>query len=63
MPELVAAGENGALVAVAEAGRRGRGGAALDRRVRASVEDRFGVDRMVDDYVAVYERVISGGGG
>ena len=32
---------------------------ALDRTaVRASVEGRFGVDRMVDDYIALYRRVV-----
>jgi len=32
---------------------------ALDRAaVRASVETRFDVDRMVDDYLALYGRVI-----
>ena len=34
--------------------------AALDRSaVRARAADRFGVDRMVDDYVDVYERVLA----
>ena len=33
---------------------------SLDRhRVRARAVERFGVDRMVDDYVAVYERLVS----
>jgi phage tail sheath gpL-like len=33
----------------------------LDRRaVRARVAERFSRDRMVDDYVRVYERVLSG---
>jgi hypothetical protein len=33
--------------------------AALDRAgVRAVVEARFGVDRMVDEYLAVYERIV-----
>jgi len=31
----------------------------LDRRaVRASVETRFGVERMVDEYVALYRRLV-----
>jgi glycosyltransferase involved in cell wall biosynthesis len=35
--------------------------AALDRgAVRAVVERRFGVDRMVDEYLAVYERIRAG---
>ena len=33
---------------------------SLDRRrVRARAVERFGVDRMVDDYLAVYERLVS----
>lgn len=62
MPELVSHGVNGflvntrdeALAAVAEA-------PDLDRRkVRDSVVGRFGVDRMVNDYIRVYQRVIAG---
>jgi glycosyltransferase involved in cell wall biosynthesis len=65
MPELVRPGENGALVSSeAEAAAAVQEVRRLDRRgVRASVENRFGVDRMVDDYLALYERVIAGGGG
>ena len=34
---------------------------ALDRRaVRARVAERFSRDRMVDDYLRVYERIVSG---
>ena len=34
-------------------------GAELDRRiVRETAERRFGVDRMVDEYLAVYERIL-----
>jgi glycosyltransferase involved in cell wall biosynthesis len=33
---------------------------SLDRqRVRARAIERFGVDRMVDDYLTVYERLVS----
>jgi glycosyltransferase involved in cell wall biosynthesis len=60
MAEIVRHGENGFLVdtldaaaATVEATR------ALDRRVvRASVEGRFDVERMVDDYLALYGRVL-----
>jgi glycosyltransferase involved in cell wall biosynthesis len=60
MPELIRDGVNGYLVdsldqavEAIEAARR------LDRAaVRASVERRFDVSRMVDEYVAVYERIV-----
>lgn len=61
MPEIVRHGENGFLVtgaaeAVAAVARRG----SLDRRaVRASVEERFNAERMVDDYIAVYRRLVA----
>jgi glycosyltransferase involved in cell wall biosynthesis len=61
MPEIVREGENGFLVesldgAVAAV----RETAALERgAVRRSVEHRFDVDRMVDDYLAVYRRVVN----
>jgi glycosyltransferase involved in cell wall biosynthesis len=33
---------------------------SLDRRrIRARTVERFGVDRMVDDYLTVYERLVS----
>jgi len=60
MGEIVRDGENGFLVdgvdgAVAAVAAVGE----LDRStVRASVESRFGVDRMVDEYVALYQRVL-----
>jgi glycosyltransferase involved in cell wall biosynthesis len=60
MPEIVRHGEGGFLVdtldeAVAAARRVGE----LDRRaVRASVEQRFDVRRMVDDYVTLYREVV-----
>jgi len=60
MPELIRDGENGYLVGPAEdplpAVARARG---LDRAgVRASVEHRFDVARMVDDYLALYRRIV-----
>jgi glycosyltransferase involved in cell wall biosynthesis len=62
MAELVDEGRTGMVVAdvdaaVAAVGRIG----ALDRSaIRAIAVERFGCDRMVDEYVAVYERVVSG---
>ncbi len=60
MPELIVDGENGFLVtgtvgslaAVRAAGLLDRGA------IRKSVENRFGVDRMVDAYVEVYGQVV-----
>ena len=62
MPEIVRDGENGFLVeTLDEAVAAVRAAGALDRRgVRASVEGRFEVDRMVDDYLALYRRVVAG---
>ncbi len=59
MPELVRPGENGFLVASeAEAVAAVEAAVKLDRAaVRASVERRFSVERMVDEYVEAYERV------
>jgi len=38
--------------------------ATLDRATcRAMAERRFGVERMVQDYVAVYDQILRGGGG
>jgi glycosyltransferase involved in cell wall biosynthesis len=59
MPEIVRAGESGFLVGNLEeavsAVSRVEG---LDRAgVRASVERRFDVNRMVDDYLALYRRI------
>ena len=60
MPELVRHGVNGYLVdsldevpeAINAAGR-------LDRAaIRASVEQRFDVSRMVDEYLEVYRRIV-----
>jgi glycosyltransferase involved in cell wall biosynthesis len=62
VPEVVDEGVTGFVVddvagAVDAVGRVG----ALDRRaVRARVAERFSRDRMVDDYLGVYERVLSG---
>ncbi len=60
MPEIVREGENGFLVAsLDEAVDAVRVSAGMDRlAVRASVEDRFDANRMVDDYLALYRRVI-----
>jgi glycosyltransferase involved in cell wall biosynthesis len=64
MPELVRPGENGFLVASeGEAVAAVEAAKALDRAaVRASVEHRFSVERMVDEYVEAYERVTRGTG-
>jgi glycosyltransferase involved in cell wall biosynthesis len=61
LPELVRSGENGFLVSSLDEAAAAVGAAArLDRtRVRASVERRFAVDRMVDDYVNLYRRLVS----
>ena len=60
MPELIVDGENGFLVTEPSgslAAVRAVGG--LDRgAVRRSVENRFGVDRMVDAYLEVYRQVV-----
>ena len=60
MPEIVRHGENGFLVAsLEEAVTAVRESRALDGvAVRRSVEQRFDSERMVDDYVAVYQRVV-----
>jgi glycosyltransferase involved in cell wall biosynthesis len=59
MAEIIRNGENGYLVDTAEdAVSAVRRSTTLDRRVvRASVESRFGVERMVDDYVTLYRRL------
>ncbi len=61
MPEIVRDSENGYLVdSVAEAATAVTRCAALaPERVRASVEVRFDAGRMVDEYVAVYRRIIA----
>ncbi len=60
MPELISEGENGFLVeSITGAVSAVLASANVDRRaVRASVERRFDVDRMVDEYLAVYDQVI-----
>ena len=60
MAEIIRHGENGFLVDTQEAAVTAvHASSSLDRAaVRASVEERFDVERMVDDYLAVYERVV-----
>jgi glycosyltransferase involved in cell wall biosynthesis len=60
MPEIIMEGVNGRLVdSTAEAVAAVAGIAELDaERVRASVERRFDKDRMVDEYIAVYRRIV-----
>jgi glycosyltransferase involved in cell wall biosynthesis len=60
MPEIVRDSENGFLVeSIDEAVAAVRASADLDRvAVRISVERRFDADRMVDNYLAAYHRVI-----
>jgi glycosyltransferase involved in cell wall biosynthesis len=64
MPELIRPGVDGFLVSdVASAVDAVRRVGQLDRRAcRQGVADRFGVDRMVDDYLDVYERVLAHAG-
>ena len=61
MMEIVRSGENGFLVdRAAEAVDAVRAAQALERSVvRASVERRFDVARMIDDYVRLYEDILS----
>ena len=65
MPEIIDDGVTGFVVDdVAQAADAVRSVAALDRATcRAVAERRFGVDRMVQDYVAVYDQILRGGGG
>ncbi len=60
MPEIVCHGENGSLVdSLDEAVDAVEDVRGLDRTmVRASVEHRFDVSRMVDDYLALYRRIV-----
>ncbi len=65
MPEVVDEGVTGCLVddaaGAVEAVERA---VQLDRAtVSARAASRFGVDRMVDDYLRVYEQILSGGSG
>ena len=61
MPEIVRDGESGFLVAsLDEAVAALRRVEGLDRAaVRASVERRFDANRMVDDYLALYRRILN----
>jgi glycosyltransferase involved in cell wall biosynthesis len=61
MPEIVKDGVGGYLVDSVDAAVASVGAcASLDRRaVRASVERRFDVERMVDEYLEVYRRVVA----
>jgi glycosyltransferase involved in cell wall biosynthesis len=60
MAEIIRDGENGFLVdSQQDAVAAVHASSFLDRTaVRASVEGRFDVERMVDDYLALYERVV-----
>jgi len=60
MPEIVRHGENGFLVDTAgDAVSAVHASARVDAgAVRASVERRFDAERMVDDYLALYHRVV-----
>jgi glycosyltransferase involved in cell wall biosynthesis len=60
MAEIIRDAENGFLVdTVDDAVAAVHASKALKRSaVRASVERRFGVERMVDDYVALYRQVV-----
>jgi glycosyltransferase involved in cell wall biosynthesis len=60
MPEIVDEGTTGFLVNdVLEAARRVDAAVALDRRsIRRVAERRFSVERMVDDYLAIYRRLL-----
>jgi glycosyltransferase involved in cell wall biosynthesis len=60
MPEIVRHGENGLLVdSLDEAVAAIDAAKALDRAaVRASVERRFDVSRMVEDYLSLYRRIV-----
>jgi glycosyltransferase involved in cell wall biosynthesis len=62
MPEVIDAGVTGYLATDVESAAAAIEVAAdLDRGVvRARAVARFGVDRMVDDYVRVYETVLAG---
>lgn len=64
MPEVVDEGQTGYLaVDVASAVAAVCAALRLDRRgVRAAVARRFGADRMVGDYLRVYEEVVADGG-
>jgi glycosyltransferase involved in cell wall biosynthesis len=60
MPEIVDEGTTGFLVRdAAEAASKVGAAAALDRvAIRRVAERRFGVDRMVEEYLAIYQRLL-----
>ncbi|MDY9925954.1 glycosyltransferase [Methanosarcina sp.] len=60
MPELISNGETGFLVnSVDEAAEAVQKVASISRKkCRENVEKRFSVDRMVDDYIKVYETIL-----
>jgi glycosyltransferase involved in cell wall biosynthesis len=60
MPEVIDHGVTGFLVDGVEAAVAAvDSAAALDRAaIRAVVQRRFGVDRMVEEYLTVYDRVV-----
>jgi glycosyltransferase involved in cell wall biosynthesis/quercetin dioxygenase-like cupin family protein len=60
MPEVISDGETGFLVnSVEEAVEAVKKVASISRKeCRESVEKRFSVDRMVDDYIKVYEEIL-----
>jgi glycosyltransferase involved in cell wall biosynthesis len=64
MPELVVDGVTGAIVADVDAAVAAIGACrTLDRRaIRDHAVERFGVDRMVDEYVRVYGQVLAEAG-
>ncbi|MCJ7782065.1 MAG: glycosyltransferase, partial [Acidimicrobiia bacterium] len=63
MPEIIRPGINGYLVSTTdEAIDAVRDAGHLDRLgVRHSIERRFDAARMVDDYLALYHRILAGG--
>lgn len=60
MPELIEHGIDGFLIDGIDAAVEAVAAASsLDRhRVRRTIEERFTLDRMVDDYIAVYQRAV-----
>jgi len=64
LPELIRDGVTGYLVAGADAAVAAVGQVAgLDRRTcRSEAETRFAADRMVDDYLALFDRLCAGRG-
>lgn len=62
MPEIITDGVNGRLVdSISDAAVAVSGLEALDpKRVRGEVEQRFDRGRMVDDYISLYGRILSG---